>query len=98
MSQVELLLAATPGDGRTEFGSIWIDITRARISAYLQDERTDEVASADVAQFQEFAAKSADANQTGLLAWYEFKRNHFPESLELFKAALEKGGDAMIAL
>jgi tetratricopeptide (TPR) repeat protein len=96
MSQVELLLAAVP-DARGEFASIWADITRARISAYLQDDRSDEVPAADVAVLQAGVNSSQDPNQAGLLAWYAFKRNRPTEALEMFKLALERGGDAMIA-
>jgi tetratricopeptide (TPR) repeat protein len=96
MSQVEQLLASVP-DARSEFAAIWVDITRARISAFLQEDRNEEVPAADVAALQPGAMASPDPNQAGLLAWYAFKRNRPSEALEMFKVALEKGGDAMIA-
>ena len=74
MSQVETLLASA-ADPRGEFAAIWPDITRARISAFLQEDRSEEVPAADVAALASRRASSQDPNQSGLLAWYAFKRN-----------------------
>lgn len=96
MSQVEMLLASDK-DARVSFASIWPDITRARISAFLHEDRAEEVPEADVADLNRIAMESKDPGQSGLLAWYAFKRQRSEEALELFKDSLGKGGDAMIA-
>lgn len=57
MSQVETLLGSA-ADPRAEFAAIWPDITRARISAFLQEDRSDEVPPADVAALAKAAASS----------------------------------------
>ncbi|BAT59602.1 hypothetical protein GJW-30_1_02135 [Variibacter gotjawalensis] len=96
MSQVEGLMATLPNP-RSELAAIWPDITRARISAYLQEDRNDEVPPADVAEVYKTVAKASDPGDAGLLAWYAFRRAQYPDALEMFKLALERGGDAMIA-
>ncbi len=40
---------------------------------------------------------SRDANQLGLVAWYDYKRRDFNGALEWFKLAIQYDGDAMIA-
>ena len=99
MIEVETLydMGRKGADGANEFDVIKIDLTRARISAFLHDERKDNVAQADVQQFADFAKTAADPNQPGLVAWYRYKRQEFTEALDWFKFALEKGGDAKIA-
>lgn len=96
MNEVEKLLAAAP-EGANDYASIMIDITRARIAAFLHDERAEEVPPADLAQFESYAKESHEANQLGLVAWYDYKRRDFINGLEWFKAAIQNGGDAMIA-
>jgi hypothetical protein len=99
MSDVEKLLAAAPGaaEGQGEYREIAIDLTRARIAAFLHDERAEEVPVADVQKFEAYARESRDANQMGLVAWYDYKRRDFAAALEWFKLAIESDGDAMIA-
>lgn len=99
MADVETLLAAVPGasEGANEFQQIAIDITRARIAAFLHDERAEEVPAADVRKFETYAKNSRDANQIGLVAWYDYKRRDFNSALEWFKLAIQNDGDAMIA-
>lgn len=99
MSEVETLIAAYPGgaEGAGELSSIMIDITRARIAAFLHDERAEEPPAADVAQFETYARDSRDPNQIGLVAWYDYKRRDFRNGLDWFKSAIQNGGDAMIA-
>jgi cellulose synthase operon protein C len=99
MSDVETLIAFDPAasKGTNEFAEIAIDLTRARIAAFLHDERTDEVAPAEVQKFEEYARNSRDANQIGLVAWYDYKRRDFTNALDWFKLAIQNDGDAMIA-
>lgn len=99
MADVETLLAAVPGasQGTNEFAQIAIDIARARIAAFLHDERTEEMPPADMAKFEAYARNSKDANQIGLVAWYDYKRRDFNAALEWFKLAIQYDGDAMIA-
>lgn len=73
------------------------DLTRMRISAFLHDEESQAVSAEDMLDFQDYARKSDDANQPGLIAWYLFKRHEYRPSLEWFKMALERNGDAMVA-
>ena len=99
MADAEKLIAmARPnGQGRTEFEGIAIDITRARISAFLHDEWAAEVTAADLRAFQDYARGADDFNQPGLVAWRHYKRRELRDALEWFKLSLERGGDAMIA-
>lgn len=99
MNDVEKLLAMArkKADGSSEFDVIRIDIARARISAYLHDERTEEVAASDLEAFEAFAKEAPDPNQSGLVAWYRYKREEFKPALEWFKHSLGRGGDSMIA-
>jgi tetratricopeptide (TPR) repeat protein len=99
MSDVETLIAFDPGasKGTNEFAEIAIDLTRARIAAFLHDERAEEVAPAEVQKFEEYARTSRDANQIGLVAWYDYKRRDFTGALDWFKLAIQNDGDAMIA-
>jgi len=99
MVEVERLLASAPGagEGANEFEAIAIDITRARIAAFLHDERAEEVPAADMQKFESYARESRDANQSGLVAWYDYKRRDFAGALDWFKLAIQNDGDAMIA-
>ena len=84
-----------PSDG--EFASLGIDITRARISAFLHDEPANEVSHAELARFKDYARAPTDPNQPGLVAWYALKRNDLRDALEWFKSSIAQGGDATIA-
>jgi tetratricopeptide (TPR) repeat protein len=99
MADVEKLVAMGKKDaeGKNEFDVILVDIVRARISAYLHDERKEEVIESDLKVFQDYAKEAGDPNQPGLVAWYRYKRQQFKEGLDWFKLALSKGGDSMIA-
>jgi len=99
MADVERLLDLGRKDavGVSEFDAISIDITRARISAFLHDDPAREVSAAELARFSDFALTSADANQPALIAWYALKRNDLREALEWFKQAVDRGGDALVA-
>ncbi len=99
MDYVEKLLAmARPSeDGRGEFDAIGIDITRARIAAFLHDESANAVSTPELAAFEAFVRSTDDPNQLGLVAWYAFKRADYREALEWFKLSISHGGDAMIA-
>lgn len=99
MVDVEKLiaLAKTDKNGRSELAPIAIDIIRARISAYLHDERKEKIPEDQLKLFEEFARKAEDPNQPGLVAWYYYKTKVFDDALEWFKIAIKSGGDAMIA-
>ncbi|GJE44563.1 hypothetical protein [Methylobacterium soli] len=99
MDQAERLIAMGRQDseGNSEFDAIRLDITRARIAAFLHDEPAQTPSLADLTAFQTYARKSADPGQTGLLGWYAYKRHQFREALEWFKQAIARGGDAMVA-
>jgi tetratricopeptide (TPR) repeat protein len=84
-----------PSDG--EFAALGIDITRARISAFLHDEPANEVAQAELGRFKDYARTATDPNQPGLVAWYALKRNDLRDALEWFKSSIAQGGDATIA-
>ncbi len=99
MGDVEKLIAAGRYDaqGRSEFAPIMVDIVRARISAYLHDERSEKIPDAELDVFKAYAREEKDPNQPGLVAWYYYKTKSFRDALDWFKIALERGGDAMIA-
>jgi tetratricopeptide (TPR) repeat protein len=99
MDQAERLIAMGRKDaeGNSEFDAIRLDITRARIAAFLHDEPAQTPSLADLTAFQTYARKSPDPSQTGLLGWYAYKRRQFREALEWFKQAIASGGDAMVA-
>ncbi len=99
MGDVEKLIAAGRYDaqGRSEFAPIMVDIVRARISAYLHDERSEKIPDPELDVFKAYAREEKDPNQPGLVAWYYYKTKSFRDSLDWFKIALERGGDAMIA-
>ena len=99
MSYVEKLLALEHRDehGAGEFASIAVDITRARLSAFLHDEVANTVGEEELRSFKAFVREAKDPNEPGLVAWYAFKRRDYPEAIDWFKFAIAKGGDAMIA-
>ncbi|TXN01109.1 hypothetical protein FV242_19830 [Methylobacterium sp. WL64] len=84
-------------NGTSEFDAIRLDITRARIAAFLHEESAESPTPADLAAFQTVARKSGDPSQTSLLGWYAYKRRQYREALEWFKQAIARGGDAMVA-
>jgi cellulose synthase operon protein C len=94
INDIEPLIAvARPAD----VDLVRLDLTRMRISAFLHDEESMPVTPRDMNDFQTYARSSDDANQPGLIAWYFFKRHEYSNSLEWFKMALERNGDAMVA-
>jgi tetratricopeptide (TPR) repeat protein len=99
MEQAERLIAMGRQDssGLSEFEPIRLDITRARIAAFLHDEPAQTPTLPDLTAFQAYARKTAEPSQTGLLGWYAYKRRQFREALEWFKMAIARGGDAMVA-
>ena len=99
MADVEKLyeLGRKNADAVNEFDVILTDLTRARISAFLHDERKDDLNQDHVKLFADYSRTVEDPNQPGLVAWYHYKRREFSEALDWFKYALEKGGDAKIA-
>ena len=99
MADVEPLIAmgVKPQDGSSEFAPIMVDITRARIAAYLHDERVQDVVDADMRLFENFARAAADPNQSALVGWYDYKHKDYRDALEWFKLSIAHGGDAMIA-
>ncbi|MFE1600455.1 hypothetical protein [Methylobacterium sp. ID0610] len=99
MDLAERLIALGRVDaaGNSEFNPIRLDITRARIAAFLHDDPAQTPSVPDLAAFQAYARKSNDPSQTGLLGWYAYKRKQFREALEWFKLAIARGGDAMVA-
>ena len=99
MADVERLIAMGRRDasGGNEFSDIGIDITRARVAAFLHGEPANDVSPADMTQFMDYARAVNDANQPGLVAWSNLKRGDLHEALEWFKIAIAKGGDATIA-
>ena len=92
-----LALAQNGADGKSEFASLNNDIVRARIAAFLHDEREAPVQDADLKVFADYARAAKDPNQPALLAWYYYKLRNYPQSLEWFKLGLTRGGDAMVA-
>ena len=92
-----IAMARTDANGNSEFSSLGIDITRARISAFLHDQPAKDVSAADLTTFRDYARSVADANQAGLVAWYALKKGDVYEALEWFKTAIAQGGDATIA-
>ncbi|MBX9761056.1 MAG: hypothetical protein K2Y29_19925, partial [Beijerinckiaceae bacterium] len=99
ISDVEPLFSEFKADekGRSELSPLAFDITRARISAYLHDERAERIPDAEFKAFADNVRGVGDPSQIGLVAWYLLKNKSHREALEWFKQALERGGDAMIA-
>ena len=97
MTEKLIAMAHTDAGGHDEFASIAIDITRARISAFLHDEPAKAVTADELKAFQDFVHDVPDPNEPGLVAWYDFKQKDYPAALDWFKLAIGRGGDAMIA-
>ena len=99
MAEVEQLVAMAKigPDGKDEFAAISVDLTRARMSAFLHDEAAKEISGPELDEFKAYAEKDQDPNQPALAAWYHYKRREYREGLDWFKLALEHGGDAMVA-
>jgi cellulose synthase operon protein C len=92
-----LALAEQGVDGKSEFASLELDIARARIAAFLHDEREAPVEDSDLKIFADYAREAKDPNQPALLAWYFYKLRNYSQTLEWFKLGLTHGGDAMVA-
>lgn len=99
IADVESLLALGRSNeaGVSEFASISIAVTRARISAILHDERKEPIGPAEMALFEAYAKGAADPGQPGLLGWLALKQGQHSQALVWFKHAIGQGGDAMIA-
>jgi pentatricopeptide repeat protein len=100
MSHVEALLAEarkTSKGSEDEFAAVANDLMRARIVAVLRDERKDDIADDELRRFEAYAERAQDPREIGLVAWLRYRRRDFPAALESFKAAVARGGDAMIA-
>jgi cellulose synthase operon protein C len=98
MADVEPLIAmGLRPDGSTEFSPIMVDIARARVAAFLHDERNEDVAESDFKLFQDYARSASDPNQAGLVGWYNYKHGDYRGAFDWFKQSLARGGDAMIA-
>ena len=82
---------------KAEFDPIRLDITRARIAAFLHDDPAQEPSAAELSAFQTYARASNDPGQTGLLGWYGYRRRQYRDALDWFKLAIAHGGDAMVA-
>ncbi len=99
MADFEQLLALGQkgADGKSEFASLDFEIARARLAAFLHDERETPVEETDVKAFADSARAAKDPNQPAMLAWYYYKLRNYPQTLEWFKLGLTRGGDAMVA-
>jgi cellulose synthase operon protein C len=99
MSDVEPLIAmgVPHADGTSEFAPIMIDITRARISAYLRHDREQDVPDVDLRSFEAFARVATNPNEAGLIGWYDYNHADYSNALEWFKLSIGHGGDAMVA-
>ena len=99
MIMVEKLIAMghTDASGRGEFEPIEIDITRARMSAFLHDEQANPVSDDELKRFEDYVHDVANPDEPGLVAWYGYKRADYALALDWFKLSLSHGGDAMIA-
>ena len=99
MVMVEKLIAMGHDDaaGHGEFEPIEIDITRARISAFLHDEPAKTVTDDELKRFEDYVHDVANPDEPGLVAWYGYKRADYAMALDWFKLSLSHGGDAMIA-
>ena len=84
-------------EGHDEFDAIRVDITRARMSAFLRNDSSNMVGGSDLAAFEEFARQSSDPNQAALVGWYAYRRGKFDAALDWFKLSLAHRGDAMVA-
>jgi tetratricopeptide (TPR) repeat protein len=97
MDEAEQLIAmAKPG----ELAPIAVDIARARIAAFLHDERKQDVGADDLKLFADFAKSETglkDPDQPALLGWRSYKLKDYKQALDWFKLSLEHGGGAMVA-
>ena len=99
MADAEKLIAmgrVGPG-GKSEFDVIRVDITRARIAAFLRNDPAKSVDAADLAAVEAAARQAPDAGQPRLLAWYAYRLGRFETALDWFKLSLDRQGDAMTA-
>jgi len=99
MADVEPLIAmgVAHADGSAEFSPITLDITRARVSAYLHNERDQDVPAADLGAFEAFARTATDPNQAALVGWYDYNHGDYKNALDWFKLSMAHGGEAMVA-
>jgi tetratricopeptide (TPR) repeat protein len=99
MAEAEKLIAMAKGgsDGRGEFDVLRLDITRARIIAFLRNDPAHPVEASDLAALEDVARASSDPRGTSLLAWYAYKRGEFDPARDWFERSLAHGGDAMDA-
>lgn len=99
MADAERLLAMgkTDASGAPEFAALSLDITRARISAVLHDERSAVLDPAELAAFEAHARASDKADEAGLVAWLALKQSRPADALGWFKLAIARGGEAMVA-
>ena len=96
-AETVLAMARRDGSGQSEFAPLRLDVTRARIVAYLNDQPSQNIPPADWDAFVAAARAAPDGKEAALGAWYAFKRDMTQPALELFKLAMERGGDAMVA-
>jgi tetratricopeptide (TPR) repeat protein len=99
MADAENLIAMgkVGADGRNEFDVIRLDITRARITAFLRNDPAEAVEAPDLAALEAAARQSSDPGETRLLAWYAYRLGRFDAALDWFKLSLARQGDAMTA-
>lgn len=98
MNDVDQLVAmARQVNGASELEPIAIDIIRARISAFLKEERTQPVDPAELRRFEEYANSVDDGAQAALVAWYFYNQKDYRQAFDWFKTSISKGGDAMVA-
>ncbi|MFC0284013.1 hypothetical protein ACFFJB_10410 [Camelimonas abortus] len=98
MEQVDELAAmARTVNGVSELEPIAIDLIRARISAFLKEERKTPLPAEEMQRFEEYARASEDPEQSALVAWYYYNQKDYRTAYEWFKQSMAKGGDAMVA-
>jgi len=98
MNDVDQLVAmARTVNGASELEPIAIDIIRARISAFLKEERTQPVDPDELRRFEEYANSVDDGAQAALVAWYFYNQKDYRQAFDWFKTSISKGGDAMVA-
>lgn len=96
MTPTEELIATLP-DRQVVLAPIAVDLTRARISAQLRDEKTLVPDQAALTLLEEGARSATTPDDAGLIAWYAFKQRNNRVALEWFRLALAKGANAMNA-
>jgi cellulose synthase operon protein C len=99
MAEAEKLIAMgkVGADGKSEFDVIRLDITRARIAAFLRNDPAKAVEEADLAAVEAAARQSSDPGHARLLAWYAYKLARLDAALDWFKLSLAHRSDAMTA-